>query len=408
MEDVLDRFLRYVKIDTQSEENGLHPSTGKQFVLARLLTEELKAMGADQVYLDEEFCYVYAVIPSNLPEGTAAPAVGFLAHMDTSPAVSGAEVKPRVVRFTGEDVDLGGDGKYILSMRDFPFMKSLIGEELVVTDGSTLLGADDKAGVAEIMAMAETLLTNPEIRHGKLCLCFTPDEEVGGGTAKIDLKRFGADFGYTVDGGPLGGMEYENFNAASGFLTVRGRSIHPGSAKNTMRNALLMAMEFQSLLPAAQDPMYTEGYEGFYHPDEIHGACDCVTVDYIIRDHDRAKFEAKKLFFKNAAAFMNEKYGEGSFKVDMADSYYNMREKIEEHMEVVRIAEQAMRNRGLEPKTIPIRGGTDGARLSYMGLPCPNICTGGFGFHSRFEFIPTFALTEVSNIIIEIIKLSAE
>ncbi len=257
MEDVISRFLRYVKIDTQSAENGKHPSTDKQFDLARLLAQELKDIGASEVSLDEEFCYVYAVIPSNLPAGKNAPSVGFMAHMDTSNAVSGAGVKPRIVRFTGEDIDLGGDGKHILSLRDFPFMQAYIGEELVVTDGSTLLGADDKAGVAEIMAMAETLLTHPEIPHGRLCLCFTPDEEVGGGTAKIDLKRFDPDFGYTVDGGPLGGMEYENFNAASGLLTVHGRSIHPGSAKNAMKNALLMAMEFQSLLPAADDPRYT-------------------------------------------------------------------------------------------------------------------------------------------------------
>ncbi|MCR5647938.1 MAG: peptidase T, partial [Oscillospiraceae bacterium] len=261
---------------------------------------------------------------------------------------------------------------------------------------------------AEIMDAAQRLLSDPTIKHGKVCIGFTPDEEVGHGADLFDVEGFGADYAYTVDGGWLGGIEYECFNAAGAKLTVKGRSTHPGGAKGSMKNALLMWAEFQALLPVGENPMYTEGYEGFYHPDEIHGACDCVTVDYSIRDHDRAKFEAKKLFFKNAAAFMNEKYGEGSFKVDMADSYYNMREKIEEHMEVVRIAEQAMRNRGLEPKTIPIRGGTDGARLSYMGLPCPNICTGGFGFHSRFEFIPTFALTEVSNIIIEIIKLSAE
>ena len=287
MEDVLDRFLRYVKIDTQSEENGNHPSTEKQFDLARLLTEELKAIGVSDVTLDEEFCYVYGVIPANLPAGKSAPSVGFMAHMDTSSAVSGAGVKPRIVPFTGEDIDLGGDGKYILSLRDFPFMKAFIGEDLVVTDGSTLLGADDKAGVAEIMAMAEYLLTHPEVPHGRLCICFTPDEEVGGGTARIDLGRFDPDFAYTVDGGPLSGMEYENFNAASARLILHGRSIHPGSAKNTMRNALLMAMEFQSLLPPAEAPMYTEGYEGFYHLCDLHGDVEKAEADYLIRDHDK-------------------------------------------------------------------------------------------------------------------------
>ncbi len=408
MEDVLDRFLRYVKIDTQSEENGLHPSTGKQFVLARLLAEELQAMGADQVFLDEEFCYVYAEIPSNLPQGRNAPAVGFLAHMDTSPAVSGAEVQPRVVRFTGEDIDLGGDGKYILRLRDFPFMKSLIGEELVVTDGSTLLGADDKAGVAEIMAMAETLLSHPEILHGKLCLCFTPDEEVGGGTAKIDLKRFGADFGYTVDGGPLGGMEYENFNAASGFLTVRGRSIHPGSAKNTMRNALLMAMEFQSLLPAAQDPMYTEGYEGFYHLCGLRGDVEKAEAEYIIRDHDKGKFEEKKAFFRACADFLNRKYGPGTCEAQVRDSYYNMKELILPRMEIVDKAREAMEELGITPVITPIRGGTDGAMLTHMGVPCPNLCTGGGNCHGRFEYASVPQMRLIAELLVRIAEKHAQ
>ena len=325
MEDVLDRFLRYVKIDTQSEENGQHPSTDKQFDLARLLAEELRAMGASEVSLDEEYCYVYAAIPSNLPAGKAAPTVGFMAHMDTSNAVSGAGVKPRIIRFTGEDVDLGGDGKYILSLRDFPMMQAVIGDDLVVTDGSTLLGADDKAGVAEIMTMAETLLTRPAIPHGKILICFTPDEEVGGGTAKIDLKRFAADFAYTVDGGPLGGMEYENFNAASAKLTVHGRSIHPGSAKNTMRNALLIAMEFQSLLPVFENPMYTEGYEGFYHLCDLHGDVEKSESYYILRDHDKDKFVDKKAFFQACADFLNGKYGACTCETEIRDSYYNMK-----------------------------------------------------------------------------------
>ena len=402
MEDVLSRFLRYVKIDTQSEENGRHPSTEKQFDLARLLARELKDMGAADVSLDEEYCYVYGVIPSNLPEGASAPCVGFMAHMDTSSAVSGAFVKPRVVRFTGEDIDLGGDGKYILGLKDFPFMEAFIGEDLVVTDGSTLLGADDKAGVAEIMAMAETLLTRPEIRHGRICLCFTPDEEVGGGTAKIDLKRFNADFAYTVDGGPLGGMEYENFNAASGRLTVFGRSIHPGSAKNAMRNALLMAMEFQSLLPAAQDPMYTEGYEGFYHLCGLQGDVEKAEAEYIIRDHDKEKFRQKKEFFQACGDFINRKYGPGTCETVVRDSYYNMKELILPRMEIVDKAKEAMEELGVTPRITPIRGGTDGAMLTHMGVPCPNLCTGGGNCHGRFEFASVPQMRKIVELLVRI------
>ena len=394
MKDVAERFIEYCRMDSQSAEADVIPSTKEQFALAERLYNELREMGAE-ARIDREHAYVYAEIPSNIDK--PVPAVGFISHIDTSPAVPASGVTPVRRIYEGGDLEIG-EG-VVLRQEDEPLLAEFVGKELITSDGRTLLGADDKAGVAEIMDAAQRLLSDPTIKHGKVCIGFTPDEEVGHGADLFDVEGFGADYAYTVDGGWLGGIEYECFNAAGAKLTVRGRSTHPGSAKGSMKNALLMWAEFQALLPAGENPMYTEGYEGFYHPDEIHGACDCVTVDYIIRDHDRAKFEAKKLFFKNAAAFMNEKYGEGSFKVDMADSYYNMREKIEEHMEVVRIA---------EPKPIPLRGGTDGARLSYMGLPCPNLCTGGFGFHSRFEFIPTFALTEVSNIIIEIIKLSAE
>ena len=408
MEDVLSRFLRYVKIDTQSEENGRHPSTAKQFDLARLLAEELKAIGASEVTLDEEYCYVYAVIPSNLPAGKTAPCVGFMAHMDTSSAVSGAGVNPRIVHFTGEDIDLGGDGQYILSLREFPFMRPFIGEDLVVTDGTTLLGADDKAGVAEIMAMAETLLTHPEIPHGRLCLCFTPDEEVGGGTAKIDLERFRADFGYTVDGGPLGGMEYENFNAASGMLTVRGRSIHPGSAKNTMKNALLIAMEFQSLLPAAEDPMYTEGYEGFYHLCGLRGDVEKAESEYIIRDHDKVKFEEKKAFFQACGDFLNRKYGPGTCQTVVRDSYYNMKELILPRMEIVDKAKAAMEELGITPVISPIRGGTDGAMLTHMGIPCPNLCTGGGNCHGRFEFASVPQMRKIVELLVKIAEKHAE
>ena len=408
MEDVLDRFLRYVKIDTQSEENGLHPSTKKQFDLARLLAEELRGMGASEVFLDEEYCYVYASLPSNLPEGKTAPRVGFLAHMDTSNAVSGAGVNPRVVEFTGEDIDLGGDGKHVLGMKDFPFLKDFIGQELVVADGSTLLGADDKAGVAEIMAMAEYLLTHPEVKHGKLSICFTPDEEVGGGVAKIDLGRFGADFGYTVDGGPLGGMEYENFNAASGFLTVYGRSSHPGSAKGSMKNAILIGMEFQSLLPVFENPMYTEGYEGFFHLCDFHGDVEKATLSYIIRDHDREKFGEKKARFQAAADYLNGKYGAGTCNAEIKDSYYNMKEVILPHMEIVDKAKAAMEELGIVPVVAPIRGGTDGAMLSHMGLPCPNLCTGGMNFHGRYEFASVPQMRKIVELLVRIAEKHAE
>jgi len=402
MEDVIDRFLRYVKIDTQSEENGLYPSTQKQFDLARMLTRELSEIGASNVYLDETYCYVYAVIPSNLPEGFTAPKVGFIAHMDTSSAVSGKDVKPRIITYTGEDVDLGGDGKYIMTLAEFPFMKNHIGEELIVTDGSTLLGADDKAGVAEIMAMAEYLLTHPEVKHGQIYIAFTPDEEVGNGVAKFDLARFGADFGYTVDGGPLGGMEYENFNAASAMLTVTGRSSHPGAAKNNMKNAILMAMEFQNMLPVFENPMYTEGYEGFYHLGALNGSVEKAEAYYIIRDHDKEKFAEKKVRFQAIADYLNGKYGAGSFSVIIKDSYYNMKEYILPHMEIMDRARDAMNELGITAVTSPVRGGTDGAMLSHMGLPCPNLCTGGGNCHGRFEFASVPQMRKIAELLVRI------
>ena len=403
MRDVTERFIEYCSMDSQSAESGKVPSTECQFALAALLARELTEMGASNVRFDDEHCYVYAEIPSNIDR--EVPAVGFIAHMDTSPAVPASGVKPIRRVFEGGDLVIGD---CTLTEKDYPELALFAGRELITTDGSTLLGADDKAGVAEIMDMAERLLSDDGIKHGKVCIAFTPDEEVGCGTDFFDVAGFGADFGYTVDGGWVGEIEYENFNAANVRLTVNGRNCHPGSAKGRMKNALLMWAEFQSLLPAGENPMYTEGYEGFYHPDEINGTVDRLTVTYIIRDHDREKFEVKKLFFKNAAEFMDAKYGEGSFVVDMSDSYYNMREMIEPNMFIIETAEKAIRACGFEPKTIPIRGGTDGARLSYMGLPCPNLGTGGFGFHSRFEFIPSYALKAVSDILVGIAGLIAE
>lgn len=404
MKEVTERFIGYCRIDSQSAENDRSPSTDTQFDMARRLVEELNEMGAANVRFDKEHCYVYAEVPSNTDK--PVPAVGFIAHMDTSPAVPASGVNP--IRRIYEGGDLIVCEGCAVTEKDCPQLPLFVGKELIMTDGSTLLGADDKAGVAEIMDAVQFLLSDDSVKHGKVCIAFTPDEEVGCGTDFFDIEGFGADFAYTVDGGWIDEMEYECFNAASARLTVRGRSSHPGSAKGSMNNALLMWTEFQNLLPAGENPMYTEGYEGFYHPDEIHGAVDGVTVGYIIRDHDREKFEAKKLFFKKAAEFMNTKYGDGCFTADINDSYYNMREMIEPHMYVVDTAMEAMRRCGYDPKTVPIRGGTDGARLSYMGLPCPNIGTGGFGFHSRFEFIPSFALAEVSRIIVEILRITAE
>lgn len=402
---VVDSFLRYVKIDTQSKEEAeCFPSTEKQKDLARLLVEELTALGAADVRMDE-YGYVYAVLPSNLPEGSSAPAIGFIAHMDTAPAVSGSHVNPRIVEnYNGEDIVLNESEHVVLKTVDFPEIVRYIGKDLIVTDGTTLLGADDKAGIAEIMTMAEELLTHPEILHGKICIGFTPDEEVGAGADHFDVKGFGADFAYTVDGDVLGSLEYENFNAAGVKLTIHGRSVHPGEAKGKMKNALLLGMEFQSMLPVFENPMYTEGYEGFYHLDEMKGCVEEAVLTYIIRDHDKEKFLEKKERFMKTADFLNEKYGEDTFIVDMKDSYYNMKEQLKGHMHLIENAKQAMEEAGVVPNVMPIRGGTDGARLSYMGLPCPNLCTGGHNFHGKYEYICIQSMEKIVEILLNIIS----
>lgn len=429
MKTVLERFLNYVSYDTESDEASEScPSTAKQLVLAEQLRQELIEMGAADVRVSE-FGYVFARIPSTM--GTAAadagdgaqmaagpvrqqhggrtPVLGFIAHMDTSPALTGANVRPRIVHdYDGEDIVLNEEKQIVMKVADFPFLADLRGEDLIVTDGTTLLGADDKAGIAEIMTMAEHFLTHPEIKHGDICIGFTPDEEIGRGADRFDVADFGADIAYTVDGGALGELEYENFNAASGKITIHGASIHPGSAKLKMKNALLIGMEFQSLLPAFENPMYTEGYEGFYHLDGMSGGVEEAKMEYIIRDHDRAKFEEKKRFFADAAAFLNRKYGEGTVVCEIRDSYYNMKEKIEPCMYLIDNAEEAMRACGIEPIVVPIRGGTDGARLSYMGLPCPNLCTGGYNYHGKYEFIPAGSLEKTMEILVEIAKRIAE
>lgn len=410
MSNVIEKFLKYVKIDTQSaDEQDCFPSTEKQKELGRLLAKELQEMGASDVVFDENYCYVYATVPANLRKEKQAPVIGFISHMDTSPAVSGKDVKPRIVEnYSGGDILLNAEEHIVLSEAENPELAHLLGKSLIVTDGTTLLGADDKAGVAEIMTLAEYLLTHPEVEHGTIRIGFTPDEEVGQGVDHFDVEGFGADFAYTVDGGELGELEYENFNAAGAKLIVNGYSVHPGSAKNKMLNAVLLAQEFQSLLPVHENPASTEGYEGFFHPDSIKGSVEKVTVDYIIRDHSREKFEQKKALFLKCADFLNEKYGREIFMVQMKDSYYNMKEKIlPQNAHLIDNAVKAMEMAGVVPKISPIRGGTDGARLSFMGLPCPNLCTGGANFHGRFEYACVESMESCVEILKNIVSLYA-
>ncbi len=404
--DVIEKFLRYVKIDTQSDDTtGTSPSTMKQHDLAKLLEAELKEIGASDVIYDSEHCYVYASIPSNCGSSDA-PAIGFIAHMDTSDEVSGKDVNPRIVEaYDGEDIQLSADGEFVLSPKDFPELKNHIGEDLIVTDGSTLLGADDKAGVAEIMTMAHTLLSNPDIKHGDIKIAFTPDEEIGEGTAFFDLEKFGAKYAFTVDGGKLGELEYENFNAAEGIIEVKGRSVHPGDAKMRMINASLICYEFHSLLPVFQNPMYTEKREGFFHLTEVNGRTESARASYIIRDHDKDLFEQKKKLFAEAAEFLNKKYGEGTVTVTLRDQYFNMVEQILPHMHLVDNAKKAMTELGITPIDNPIRGGTDGAALSYMGLPCPNLCTGGYNYHGRYEYASVQEMRKVVDLLLKIVDI---
>ena len=403
MEKVIENFLKYIAIDTESAEDSTSlPSTMKQHDLASLLEKQLQEMGAEDIVYDKEHCYIYASIPASAGCGDA-PVIGFIAHMDTSPAMTGAGVKPRIIEnYDGEDIVLNEEKKIITKVADFPELVSCKGKRIIVTDGTTLLGGDDKAGVAEIMAMAEYLLQHPEISHGKVRIGFTPDEEVGAGADYFDLQLFGADFAYTVDGGRLGELEYENFNAAGAKLTVHGASVHPGAAKDKMRNAVLMAQEFQSMLPVAENPMYTCDYEGFYHLDALSGTVEEAEAKYIIRDHDKGKFEKKKENFLRIGKYLNEKYGEGTFEIDMKDSYYNMREVIEKDMHIVDRAKNAMKELGVEPVVTPIRGGTDGARLSFMGLPCPNLCTGGGNFHGKYEYVCIDEMETVVRLLVKI------
>ena len=404
--DCIEKFFRYVKVDTQSDDTtGTSPSTMKQHDLAKMLYEELLEIGASDVFYDKEHCYVYASIPSNIDDGKERPAIGFISHMDTSDEVSGKDVKPWIVdNYDGADIFLSKDGSVVLSPEDFPELLNHKGEDLIVTDGTTLLGADDKAGISEIMAMAETLLTNPEIKHGEIKIAFTPDEEIGAGTAFFDIERFGANFAYTVDGGKLGELEYENFNAAEGVINVNGRSVHPGDAKNKMVNAALICYEFHSLLPVFQNPMYTEKREGFFHLTEVNGGTEKATASYIIRDHDEQLFNQKKELFAAAGEFLNKKYGAGTVEVTIRDQYKNMIEQIKPHMHLIENAKKAMEELGVTPIESPIRGGTDGAALSYKGLPCPNLCTGGYNYHGKYEYASIQEMTTVVDILLGIVK----
>ena len=406
--DVLERFIEYAKIDTQSSETtGTHPSTEKQFDLAGLLVKQMEEMGVRDVRLSDK-CYVYGRIPSNLSEedNAVTPRLGFIAHMDTSPAASDTGVNPREIKnYQGGDIVLNVEKKVVLSPKTFPKLNTMIGADLLVTDGTTLLGADDKAGDAEIMAMAEYLLTHPEVKHGEILLGFTPDEEIGEGADFFDVADFGAEVAFTVDGGTLGEIEYENFNAASGKVEITGVNVHPGDAKDKMINAALVAMEFNALLPEDQRPSTTEGYEGFFHLTGIEGDEVLTKMSYIIRDHDKVKFEEKKKLFQSVADRLNEKYKDTAAHVEVVlkDQYYNMREKIEpDNMYLISAAEEAFRKAGVEPVTKPIRGGTDGARLSFMGLPCPNLSTGGENYHGIYEYLNINSMRKMVEVLINL------
>lgn len=404
--ELIERFLKYVSFDTQSSETtDTNPSTQKQFALGEYLRDELTAMGLQEVELTDK-CYLYATLPANTEENV--PTVGFIAHMDTSPDASGENVKPSIVHYEGGDILLNKDKHIVMSPTDFPEMENYVGEDLIVTDGTTLLGADDKAGIAEIVSGIAYLQSHPEIKHGKIRVGFTPDEEIGCGADFFDVEKFGCDWAYTFDGGEVGELEFENFNAASGKVDFIGRNVHPGYAKDKMINALKMAITFADLLPENEVPECTEGYEGFFHLIDIHGSVENAQVRYIIRDHDRQKFEERKALFLETAKKVADMYGDERVVPEVKDSYYNMLEMLTGNMYVVDIAKEAMLQCGVTPKVRPIRGGTDGARLSFMGLPCPNIFAGGLNFHGRFEFVPVLAMEKAMMTMVNIAKIVAE
>ena len=405
--NVTEPFLRYVKFDTQSdEETNMTPSTPGQMEFASYLKEELERMGLEEVTLDANG-YLMATLPANGgADGT--PVVGFIAHLDTSPDMSGRHVKPRIVeKYDGKDIVLNEKLDITLSPNEFPELLNYLGQDLIVTDGTTLLGADDKAGIAEIVTAMAYLQAHPEIKHGKIRIAFNPDEEIGKGAHKFDVKQFGASFAYTMDGGSLGELEYENFNAASARVTIKGRNVHPGTAKHKMVNSIRIASQFIAMLPRWETPEHTEGYEGFYHLVGIEGSVEQTVLTYIIRDHDRARFESRKREIEHLVRKTNMEFP-GSASVEIADQYYNMREKIEPVMHIIEVAERAMREAGIEPKVQPIRGGTDGAQLSFKGLPCPNIFAGGENFHGRYEFVAIPSMEKAAEVIVNICRLVAE
>lgn len=404
MSDVVDRFLRYVQIDTQSDPNSdQFPSTSKQLVLANLLLDELIKLGLDDASLDQNG-YVMATLPTNCSQ--RVPVIGWIAHMDTSPDMSGTNVKPQVVKnYDGGDIVLNQKEGIVLSPLDFPEMKNYIGQTIITSDGNTLLGADDKAGVAAIMSAIKYLVDHPDVPHGTLKIGFTPDEEIGRGTDRFDVHKFGADFAYTVDGGEVGELEYENFNAAGARITVKGRGVHPGSAKNKMISAINIAIDIAQSIPAQMKPEFTENYEGFFHLTRFDCMLEKSTLFYILREHDSKKFEWQKGLMKKAVEMANYKYGQGTASLDLKDQYYNMKEKILPVMHIVETAKEAIEAVGIDPKIIPVRGGTDGARLSYMGLPCPNLFAGGHNFHGRFEYLPQESLESAKEVILKIIEL---
>lgn len=408
MEKVLDRFLRYIAFDTASNpDSQSQPSTNKQFVLLELLRKELTALGLQDVTLDKNG-YIMATIPSNLEAGMTAPVIGFIAHVDTSPDLSGAGIRPNIVRnYDGRDIVLNAEKQIVLRTSEFPELEQYKGQTLVTTDGTTLLGADDKAGVAEIMYLAEYLMTHPEVRHGEIRIGFTPDEEIGRGVDRFDVKKFGAQYAYTLDGGEIGELEYENFNAAAADICIHGCNIHPGYAKGKMRNALLIGMELNALLPVEQRPEYTAGYEGFIHLTQIKGSVEECRMQYIIRDHDFDKFEEKKTLMQEGAAFINRKFGEGTVELHLKDQYYNMRKEVEPHYRIIEIAKEAMEEAGVRPNIKPIRGGTDGSRLSFMGLPCPNLFAGGHNFHGKYEYVPVESMEKATEVILNICRIFA-
>lgn len=403
-EKLLERFLRYIKVDTQSDPaSSSFPSTEKQFDLARMLVDELKELGLEDAHVDDN-CYVMATLPANTDKDI--PVIGFLAHVDSSPDMSGTDIKPRIIEnYDGKDLVLNKETNTHLRVSDFPMLAKYKGKTLITSDGTTLLAADDKAGIAEIMTAVEHLVKNPDIKHGTIKIGFTPDEEIGKGVDHFDVEKFGAKYAYTLDGGEVGELQFENFNASFAKVSIQGRNVHPGDAKHKMINAIIIGTEFNDMLPVFDRPEFTEHYEGFFHIMKFEGSVEEASMLYIIRDHDRKKFEAKKVLIQQVADFLNHKYGKGTIKLEMKDQYYNMREKVEPVYHTVEIAEQAMKELGIKPIIRPIRGGTDGSRLSYMGLPCPNIFAGGHNFHGKYEFIALESMEKATLVILKMVDL---